>query len=47
MAAKTNLCDAQLSRRETKQHQAAIAAHGRRIDEPVFAFYGVNGLPRE
>ncbi len=35
----------QLSDRETRQHEAAIEAHEKRIDEAVFALYGVDGLP--
>jgi len=34
-----------LSDRETKQHEAAIEAHEHRINEAVFALYGVKGLP--
>lgn len=36
---------AALSDREIKQHEAAIEAHEKRIDEAVFALYGVDGLP--
>jgi hypothetical protein len=45
MDAKTALRQPKLSDRETKQHEAAIEAHEKRIDEAVFALYGVDGLP--
>ena len=34
-----------LSDRETKQHEATIDTHEKRINENVFALYGVKGLP--
>jgi hypothetical protein len=34
-----------LSDRETQSLEAAVEAHEKRIDEAVFALYGVDGLP--
>ena len=34
-----------LSDREKNQHEAAIKAHEHRINQAVFALYGVKGLP--
>lgn len=42
---KGGLRPAALSDRETKSLEAEVEAHGRRIDEAVFALYGVDGLP--
>ncbi len=45
MAAKTKLRDAKLSDREHKALEGEVETHEHRIDEAVFALYGVNGLP--
>lgn len=45
MDAKAALRQPKLSDRETKQHEGAIEAHEKRINEAVFALYGVDGLP--
>jgi len=42
---KGGLKPAGLSDRETKSLEAEVEAHERRIDESVFALYGVDGLP--
>ena len=43
--AKGRLKPPGLSNRETKSLQAEVEAHERRIDEAVFALYGLEGLP--
>ncbi len=45
MDAKAALRQPKRSDRETKQHEAAIEAHEKRINKAVFALYGVDGLP--
>ena len=45
MAAKAALRAEGLSDRQRNQHEAAVEAHEKRIDEAVFALYGVDGLP--
>ena len=42
---KGGLKPAGLSDRETKSLEAEVEAHERRIDDAVFALYGVEGLP--
>jgi hypothetical protein len=44
--AKGGLKPAALSDRETKSLEAEVEAHEKRIDEAVFALYGVQGLPK-
>ena len=43
--AKTRLRAALLSDREKNQFEATVEANEKRIDEAVFALYGVKGLP--
>jgi hypothetical protein len=43
---KRGLKAAVLSDRETRSLQAEVEAHEKRIDEAVFALYGVQGLPK-
>jgi hypothetical protein len=45
MDAKAALRRPTLSDRETRQYEGAIEAHEERINQAVFALYGVNGLP--
>ena len=45
MDAKLQLRDGKLSDRERGQLETNVDAHERRIDEAVFALYGVDGLP--
>lgn len=45
MDAKAALRGPGLSDRQTQQHRSAIETHENRIDEAVFALYGVDGLP--
>jgi hypothetical protein len=45
MDAKTKLRGTKLSDRERGQLETSVDAHERRIDEAVFALYGVDGLP--
>ena len=47
MDAKAALRAPKLSDREKNQHQAAVEAHEERINQAVFALYGVDGLPGE
>ena len=47
MDSKAALRAGNLSDREQNQLQAAIEAHQKRIDQAVFALYGVKGLPEE
>jgi hypothetical protein len=42
---KAGLKPTGLSDRETKSLEAEVEAHERRIDDAVFALYGVEGLP--
>ena len=42
---KSGLRSAGLSDRETKSLEAEVEAHEKRIDEAVFALYGVDELP--
>jgi hypothetical protein len=42
---KGGLKPAGLSDRETQSLAAEVEAHEKRIDEAVFALYGVDGLP--
>ena len=42
---KGRLKSAGLSNRETKSLEAEVETHERRIDDAVFALYGVDGLP--
>ncbi len=42
---KSGLKPAGLSERETQSLEAEVEAHEKRIDEAVFALYGVDGLP--
>ena len=46
MDAKTKLRAPKLSDRETKSLEVQVEALENRIDEAVFALYGVNGLPQ-
>jgi hypothetical protein len=43
--AKNELRIPSLSDRETQQHKSLVETHENRIDEAVFALYGVDGLP--
>jgi hypothetical protein len=45
MDAKAALRQPKLSDRETRQHEAVIEAHEDRINQAVFALYGVDSLP--
>jgi hypothetical protein len=47
MAAKLKLRDGKLSDRQRVQLERELEADERRIDEAVFALYGVDGLPGE
>lgn len=47
MDAKVKLRDGKLSDRERGQLETTVGAHERRIDEAVFALYGVKGLPSD
>jgi hypothetical protein len=46
MDAKTALRAGKLSDREANQLKSTVEANEKRIDESVFALYGVNGLPQ-